>query len=287
MNQSSNFNSSSPRPNAHLPVYKFLTDPLRVLPDFLIIGVQKGGTTSLYNYLIQHPCVYPAYTKEVHFFDRFFTQGVTEYRRYFPTRFKKYSKIFKHQKFVTGEATPYYIFHPLVAERVAQTLPNVKLIILLRNPIDRAYSHYQHEVKLGFEPLLSFEDAIAQEEERLATEFDKMIQNPSYNSFNYQHYSYLSRGIYVNQIQRWEKFFKPKQFLILSIDDLLINPTEVYKKTLNFLNLPEWFPNTFKKYNRNEYSTLNPETRQHLIDYFKPYNQQLYEHLGIQYDWDE
>jgi hypothetical protein len=287
MNQPPHLEPPSPRPNAHLPVYKWFTDPLRVLPDFLIIGVQKGGTTSLYNYLIQHPCIYPAYTKEVHFFDQHFDQGLTEYRSYFPTGFKKYYKtIFKKHKFITGEATPYYIFHPLVAQRVAKILPNVKLIILLRNPIDRAYSHYQHEVKLGFEKILSFEDAIAQEDERLAEEVDRMMQNPSYKSYNYQHYSYLSRGIYISQIQKWQQFFKPEQFLILSIDDLLINPTLVYQKTLDFLGLPEWYPKTFEKYNRNQYSTLNPETRQKLVNYFQPKNQQLYEYLGVQYDWD-
>ncbi|EAW35922.1 sulfotransferase domain-containing protein [Lyngbya sp. PCC 8106] len=288
MNQHPASNPPSPFDSLQIGVARFLSAPLRMLPHFIIIGVQKAGTSSLYNYLSQHPCIYPACTKEVHYFDLNFSRGLTWYRSHFPLQLKAhYQTLFKQQKFLTGEASPYYIFHPLVAERVAQIVPNVKLIVLLRNPVDRAYSHYQHEFKLGFETILSFEEAIAKEEERLAEEADKIGENPSYNSFNYQHYSYLSRGIYLPQIEKWQQFFKPEQILILAMDDLLTYPKILYKKTLDFLELPEWFPQKFKKYNRNQYSSLNPETRQKLVDYFRPHNQRLYEYLGVRYDWEQ
>ena len=148
------------------------TYPLRLLPDFLIIGTQRGGTTSLYNYLVEHPGIGAASIKEVHFFDTpHFKQGLAWYRGHFPSAFQRYyvERSLKHG-FVTGEASPYYLFHPHAPKRVAGLMPQMKLIVMLRNPVDRAYSHYHHEVAGGHEKLATFEEAIACEDERLAGE---------------------------------------------------------------------------------------------------------------------
>ena len=129
-----------------------LTSPIRLLPDFLIIGAQKGGTTSLYNYVQAQPCVAPAARKEVHFFDRRLNlnKGLTWYRGHFPTRVEQYSaRHLRLQPFLTGEATPEYLFLPHIPHIVARVLPVIKLILLLRNPVDRAYSQYQHAVVQG------------------------------------------------------------------------------------------------------------------------------------------
>src|SRR2546423_13513556 len=126
-------------------LFRRLTHKIRIIPDFLIIGGQKCGTTSLYYYLIEHPNIAPAVRKQMHFFDNRFKKGFGWYKSNFPTIFSKWYKTFLHkQKFVSGEATPYYLFHPLAASRVHQFLPDVKLIVLLRNPVNRAYSHYNH-----------------------------------------------------------------------------------------------------------------------------------------------
>ena len=119
-------------------------------PNFLIIGAQRCGTTSLYNYLIQHPQIVPSSKKEVHFFDLNFHLGQSWYEKHFPE---------VSDNILTGEASPYYIFHPLCPKRIFDYDPSVKLIVILRNPIDRAYSHYRHIVRLGHEPL-KFEDAL-------------------------------------------------------------------------------------------------------------------------------
>ena len=184
---------------------RILTNNLRVLPNFLIIGVSRSGTTSLYNYLTQHPSVAPALIKEVYFFDRSYKRGLAWYRSFFPTVLEKYySTTVKKKEFITGEATPCYIFHPHVPRRVFKTIPGIKLIVLLRNPVDRAYSFYHHNLRRGLESL-SFEEAIESEVKRLRGELEKMMDDENYFSFNRQYYSYLSRGIYVDQLKNWIK----------------------------------------------------------------------------------
>src|SRR5215467_6288621 len=177
-----------------------MTSSLRLLPDFLIIGGQRCGTTSLYYYLTDQPCVYPAATKEVHFFDDHFASGIDWYRAQFPTSaYKNYVERVRHQHFLTGEASPYYLFHPHAPRRISAALLYVKLIVLLRNPVDRAFSHYWLEVKGRYESL-SFEEAIRCEQERIAGECEKMVNDENYHSFKYRRFSYLTRGIYIDQI---------------------------------------------------------------------------------------
>ncbi|MFB2936406.1 sulfotransferase domain-containing protein [Aerosakkonemataceae cyanobacterium BLCC-F154] len=244
-------------------------------PDFIIIGAQKCGTTSLYQYLIQHPQILPASQKEVHFFDLNFVRGVDWYRQQFQP---------VSQGLITGEASPYYIFHPLVAERVYKLFPQVKLIALLRNPVERAISHYYHEVRLGCEKL-GLLDAIAQEFARLKEETAKMLADANYYSYNHQHYTYLSRGIYVEQLKNWRQFFPKEQLLVLPSEELYNQPNQVLNQVLEFLQLPSYQLTQYDKYNSGEYPEIKPEIRQQLQEYFQPYNQQLEEFLGVKFPW--
>ena len=155
------------------------------LPDYLVIGAQKAGTTSLYRYMISHPMIRPASDKQVHYFDFNYDKPFDWYRSQFPAG--------SGNGLVTGEATPYYIFHPDAARRVRLVLPDVKIVALLRNPIDRACSHYMHEIKNGTESL-SFEDAVEAEEGRLRGEEDKICEGVNYYSYNHVKFSYLARG---------------------------------------------------------------------------------------------
>src|SRR4051812_20031887 len=123
--------------------YRHLSAPLRGLPSVLIIGAQKSGTTSLSSYLVEHPDMLPSLRKEVHYFSFNYERGVNWYRAHFP-----YTHHLRRGA-LTLDATPYYLVHPLVAQRAAQLLPHAKLVVLLRNPVDRALSHYQHEVRGG------------------------------------------------------------------------------------------------------------------------------------------
>ena len=254
----------------------------RALPDFIIIGAAKGGTTSLFNYLVQHPQIVGPYRKEVHYFDHHYHKGLDWYKHHFPT----ISKLRKtHSKAITGEASPYYISHPLAAQRIKALLPNVKLIVLLRNPIDRALSNYQHikRLKLEQEP---FEKAIKLEEARINGEVDKIIQNPNYYSFTHKHFSYLTRGIYHKELEVWFKEFPASQICIFNSEQFYSDPASVLEKTLKFLNVDPWLPTNFKKFNSGgEYEPISEELRNELIRFYEPHNKKLFELINQEYNW--
>ena len=175
------------------------TSGLRLLPDFMVIGAQRAGTTSVYRYLAQHPDVAPVRLgKGVHYFDTDPDRSFSWYRGHFPL---DPAKVPGHRPSVTGEGAPYYIFHPLALERMRKVLPDAKLIAILRDPVERAHSHWVHETARGFETL-SFEDALLAEDDRLAGEEDRIVAEPGYYSFEHQHHSYVARGQYAPQIER-------------------------------------------------------------------------------------
>ncbi len=269
--------------------FRATTNSIRMVPDFIIIGTQKGGTTSLYRYLIEHPNVAPIYVKEPHFFDIYYHKGLGWYRSHFPTAIEKYyARYVRKHDLITGEASPYYLFHPSAAQRVAKTLPKAKLIMLLRNPIDRAYSQYQHQLRQAGVEALSFEEAIDAEEKRLAGEEEKIHQNEKYASFNHRHYSYLARSTYINQLPAWLNIFPREQLLILKSEDLYANPASIIKQTLAYLNVPaNAQPRAYKPFNEAKYTPMKPETRARLVEYFKPYNARLYELLDRDFGWDK
>jgi len=266
--------------------FRILTSPIRVLPDFIIIGAAKCGTTALYFYLTQHPGVAPAFKKEVYFFDRRFGRGMVRYQAYFPTFLEKYyAKQIRKQDLATGESTPCYLFHPHVPRRVFETIPGVKLIVLLRNPVDRAYSHYHMKLRSRHETL-SFKEAIEREEERLRGELEKMLADENYFSFKRQHYSYLARGVYVEQLQNWMNFFPKEQMLILTTEAFYKDLSTTFQRVLAFLNLPGWEPQVYRTYNAIPYPKMDASLRKRLIAYFEPHNHRLYEFLGLDLGWD-
>jgi len=247
--------------------------------DFLVIGSQKCGTTSLYNYIVEHPDVIAPLTKELRFFDLNFSKGPEWYAGHFPPI--QFS-IFNRQ--IKGEGTPYYIFHPRVPERVYYHFPKVKLIALLRNPIDRAYSHYNGRLRNGYENL-SFEEAIEKEEERLKGEIDKIKTIDDYYSYNHQNFSYLSRGIYYEQIKQWLKFFPRKQLLIICSEEFFSNPSATYKRVIAHLGLRDFSLNEFNHYNEAKYAPMDEHMRSKLQEYFEPSNKLLFSLIGENYEW--
>lgn len=258
-----------------------------MLPDFLIIGAARCGTTSLYKYLIQHPNIAPATGKEVYFFDKKYSKGLNWYRSFFPFKSKTiFSSNSIEKKILTGEATPRYLYHPHSPKRIFKTLPNVKLIVLLRNPIDRAYSHYQMEVDHGHENL-SFEEAIKKEESRVKHEIELMNNDENYYSVEFYRKSYLTRGIYVTQLKNWFKFFPRNQFLIIKSEDFYSNTPHVYNTVLKFLELPEFKLQHYKQFKMRQYSSMTNEIRKKLLDYFVPYNKELYKLIAINFNWEE
>lgn len=253
------------------------------LPDFLIIGTQKGGTTFQYNLLRQQRRFKSANKKEVHYFDTLkFSNGLEWYQRQFPP-----PETTKNGRVLTGEASPFYMFHPLVPRRVAETLPEIRLIAMIRNPVDRAFSDYQHKVRQEIEHL-SFEEAVDAEEERLRGEWEKVLTDDGYISPNLRRYSYVSRGIYVDQLKEWHRYFDPEQLLILRSEDFFEDPIGVTKQVQRFVGLPRREPDIDAVKGRNVggyKAEMASETRHRLQEYFEPHNQRLYDYLGRDFGW--
>jgi hypothetical protein len=262
------------------------TAGLRLLPSYLIIGAQRAGTTSLHRYLVQHPVVRTLLrTKGVHFFDTNYGRGMAWYAARFPTRlYAWYAGRRRGVGLVTGEASPYYLFHPHVPGRVAEHLPGVKLIVLLRDPVQRAYSQYQHEVARGFETL-PFEQAIESEPARLAPEIERLQAEPLYNSFSHQHHSYLARGRYAEQLARWRSLFPAEQLLVLSSERFFAAPAASFRRVLDFLELPAFTPDGFERHNGYDYRKLGEAVRRRLADHYREPNQRLYRALGDDFGW--
>jgi hypothetical protein len=263
---------------ARLAVFpaRLATARQRVLPDFLVIGAQRAGTTSLYRYLLQHPDVAPARVKEVHFFDDAFARGPAWYRAHFP-RAAALSRPGAARRRITGEATPYYLFHPAVPGRVAALLPDVKLIAILRDPVDRAYSHYWLQRAFGRERL-SFEDAVASEDDRLRGDRD--------DRGAHRWFSYLARGIYVDQLVRWGDYVPRGSLLVLESERLLAEPQASLREVTAFLGLSD--PPPLARERRHHGKVVAPmreETRARLNDLFEPHNERLFRFLGRDFAW--
>jgi hypothetical protein len=260
--------------------YRQLTASFRGFPSALVIGAQRSGTTSIFNYLIQHPDVVAPLGKEIHYFDFHYAQGVSYYRGRFPYRHRLRNGA------ITLDATPYYLVHPLVPERAARLLPGVKLIALLRNPIERAFSHYQHEVRGGREPL-SFVEALDREPERLAGEEERIRREPNYYSWNHHRYSYTHRGLYAQQLRRWLEHFPRSQLLVLQSEAMYRDPAAATERVHRFLGLRDYRLDRYEdSYQRGNYERQMPaELRARLTGYFEPHNRELFELLGETYDW--
>jgi hypothetical protein len=255
------------------------------LPDFIVIGGQRCGTSSLYYYLVQHPSIAPAQTKEIHFFDHNFDRSLFWYRAHFATVGSRWLAQLRGRPFATGEATAYYLFHPHAPKRVFQTIRAVKLIALLRNPVDRAYSHYQRAVRRGREHL-SFEEAIQKESERLKEETLKMLSDERYRSIVHRQYSYVSRGIYVDQLKAWLTLFPRQQALVLKSEDFFADVDGTLERVFSFLGLPACKIQDRRVYKQGSYASMEAATRGRLLAYFEPHNERLYRYLGEHFGWD-
>jgi hypothetical protein len=269
--------------------YRALTCPVRLMPDFLIIGAHRGGTSSFYYYLTEHPSVAAATTKELNFFDRNFSKGTGWYRAHFPSLIQKgYMQSIQHQRLITGEASPHYLFYPLAAQRAAKTVPHIKLIVLLRNPVDRAYSHYRRYAQLGYETR-SFAEAIAADEQR--------CDDGELDHYSYLSLSYLSRGLYADQLARWMRLFPREHLLILKSEAFYADPATRLKQALAFLQLPasglpvrdsyQHFDGYIGHPERHIASEMDPALRQRLSAYFAPHNARLATLLGKDMGWDD
>lgn len=191
-----------------------------MLPNAFIAGVQKSGTTTLHHLLDLHPDVFfPRAPQEIHFFDveENFRKGIEWYEKHF--------RGWKGQRIV-AQTSPLYFFEPAVPARIHAVVPQARFIVILRNPVDRAYSHYWHEVKHGAETL-PFEEALDREPKRIQDGF-----------YGRRHFSYVSRGEYATQFARFLTFFPKERFLALRFEDLVRDVDEIFRRCADFLEIP-------------------------------------------------
>ena len=260
---------------------------MRRLPNFMIIGAQKAGTTSLFEDLMRHPQIKRPLDKELHYFSDSanYRKGLQWYRSQFPIRFAPFGWT-EEKKSLTGEATPYYLFHPLAPQRISEVLPRLKMIVLLRNPIDRALSHYFHEATGGRETR-SFEQAIENEPAEMKREEARILEDGSYGGLKHRRCSYLSRGIYWVQLERWFKLFARDQFAILKSEDYFREPEKHFNYLVDFLGLPPHHPGTFQRTHVGKYGDpMSPETRDRLREFYRAHNEKLSRLLGRDFNWD-
>ena len=181
--------------------YGAVTASQRVLPDYLIIGAKRGGSTTLARRLVATPGVtglFPAREelKGTYYFDVNYSRGQQWYRSHFPTRKAVGNDL-------VGEGSPYYLSHPRAAERAAQVVPHAKVIAVLRHPVDRAFSHYRERVKQGVETLSTFEAALEAEHSRVGGERERMLEDPSYVSWNHLNFAYRDQSRYGQALASW------------------------------------------------------------------------------------
>ena len=256
---------------------RLLTASRRKLPDFLCVGAQKSGSSTLYWWLKQHPQLSMSFDKESKFLDRHYKKGELWYRHQFP--------LASSEK-LAGDNTPYYLFHPIVPQRAHSLCPDAKVIMILRNPINRAFSQYQMECRKGREVHTSFEAAIEGELERISMAKDELLADPLGYHHTFENTSYLSRGIYMDQIEEWLKWYKRDQMLILISETFFESPETALEEVYTFLNINQTLPSDFKSYNVSNYDNMNEETRDDLRSFFKPHNERLEKFLGKKLNWN-
>jgi hypothetical protein len=246
-------------------------------PDFLVIGAAKSGTSQLIHCLYQHPMIVG--TKggvEVHYFTLNYSMGVEWYQ----SKFEK--RRFPNQ--LIGEKSPSYLSFPIAAQRAHDHFPNLKIIMILRNPIDRSYSFYQMRKRSRQEPLDTFEKALNSELERTHLQTYGLPVNQSREEMDpYRCFGYVSRSIYIYQVDAWLQFFPFTQILVIDSKDLQNNPDQTLNQVYAFLGLPEFHGHVMQPNLVNTYEPMDPETRKRLSIFFEPYNQALEQLWGVNF----
>jgi len=258
----------------------------RQLPSFILVGAQRAGTTSLFRALMSHPLINGAnYYKGVNYFDVNYFRDFSWYQGHFPTT----AYLRSHSRSVPGEpitfeASGYYLFHPAAAERMARHLPDVRILAMLRDPVERAYSAYKHELARGFETE-SFERALDLEDERLHGQAERLLADPEYRSFSYRHHGYVRRGQYAEQLDRMRRHFRADRMHVLDSESFFEQPETTYGGILDFLGLPQILPDRFDRWNARPSSPMSEPTRARLREHFSSHDRALADMLGREPAW--
>lgn len=262
-----------------------MTSPLRMTPDFLIVGAQRCGTTSMFKTLIQHPLVVrPFLRKGVHYFDLRHDNGINWYRGHFPVAATSRARRLGRGRPLTGESSPYYMFHPRAPARYAGDLPDARVLVLLRDPVERAYSGHSHELARGFETE-PFEQALELEQDRIAGERQRMLDEPGYESRDWQHHAYVTRGQYIEQLEELERRVGRGRLHVVDSQDFFTDPRPVFAAVLRFLGLEPAGGIVFEQHNARSRAPMPESVRRRLDEHFRGYDERLATWWGRTPSW--
>lgn len=268
----------------------------RPLPDFLLIGTKRGGTTSLYYDILKLPQVVTLFpsakrlpkaneTKGVHYFDSNYARGERWYRSHMPSvSSRRRAELELGKPVVVGEASPYYLFHPRAAERAAALVPEVRLVVLLRDPVLRTYSHWKERRRNGAE-LLGFAEAVLAEDSRLAGEEERLRSDPSYYSYAHEQQSYVTQSRYARALRPWAELFGMDRILVLASEEYYAEPAVTMAKIADFLGI-DFVPQAQAEHlNAAAGDDIAPETRDRLAVLFSEDNVDLETMIGRPLPW--
>lgn len=260
-----------------------ITSPIRTLPDFIIIGAKRCGTTSLYHYLGLHPSIKRSSHDHLGFFDDNYHLGMQFYRSFFPTIFEKKTCLKKTGKFLTYDVTSSYIQDAKNAERIHNVFPEIKLIAILRNPVDRAYSEYN--LHCSTDPKMNDFEFYVDREIKEIEDNEKNNTSSDLNPFASGKKNYLRKGFYFEQLDPWFDLFPKENIHIISTEHLGERPNDVMKSIFGFLDVDYYQINTEKKHEKGNYKKMNDNTRERLQKFFASKNKKLYDLIGIDLGW--
>lgn len=254
-------------------------------PGFIMVGASRAGTTSLFQALSAHPQVLrPAVNKGVRYFDLNYPRGMDWYLGHFPLRWTGRRGSQRGGPATAFEASGYYIYHPFAVPRIAEDLPGIRIVAMLRDPVERAYSAWKHESARGFESE-SFERSLELEDERLAGEVERMAADPNYESFSHRHHSHRSRGEYDTQLERIFAHFPREQVHVIQSEAFFAEPDREFDRLVRFLGLERFQPASFEKVNARPSAPMDPAVEASLRQHFAPHDARLAELLGEPLGW--
>lgn len=260
-----------------------LTARWRLQPSFLVVGAQRAGTTTLFRVLSAHPQVArPTASKGIGYFDLRHHRGPRWYRAHFPVA--AVARRTHGPDAVTFDSSGYYLFHPLAPDRIARELPGVRVVVMVREPVERAYSAYKHELARGFETE-TFERALELEDERLEGEVERIVADPTYESHDHRHHAYLHRSRYSEQIDRYLEALGPDRVHVADADEFFVDPVAEFARLQRFLGLRPWQPDDVEQWNARPGSPLDPGLRRRLSEGFAPYDERLAQQMGRTPRW--
>jgi len=263
------------------------TARFRMTPTFIVAGAQRSGTTTLYRLLEQHPnLVRPTLSKGTGFFDDNYSRGFRWYTAHFPLRRRSWLKAGAAKPMHTFELSGYYLLHPLSGQRIARDLPQAKIVVVVRDPVERAYSAHAHEMARGFETE-HFERAVQLEPQRTEGERERLMADPTYMSDSHRHHSYLARSRYAEQIQVMIDAVGRDRVYIMEADRFFAEPAAEFDRLQAWLGLPLWSPPRIDQWNQRPREPMPNGVRERLLDYFAPFDDDLLPLLGHPPIWRE